>query len=304
MKKQTLALLGVLVLSSAAAWTTAAIAQPRQTQAPKQLTLELPNAKGSFRFALLGDTGTGTSEQAQVGAMLTRFRAVFPFEDVLMVGDNLYGGESTRDYVKKFESPYKDLLSAGVKFYAALGNHDDSNQRFYKNFNMNGERFYTFKPRDGVRIVALDSNYLDKPQIEWLDKELAASGSEWKIVFFHHPLYSSGRTHGPSVEVREVLEPIFVKRGVSVVLAGHEHFYERIKPQKGIAYFILGNSAKLRKGDIRKTGQSEKAYDSDYGFMLAEIDGDRLHFQAISRSGQTFDKGVIERVNAQAKAAP
>ena len=64
-----------------------------------------------------------------------------------MMGDNMYGGDSAKDYDKKFEAPYKPLLDAGVKFYAALGNHDDPNQRFYKPFNMNGERYYTFKPR-------------------------------------------------------------------------------------------------------------------------------------------------------------
>ena len=75
------------------------------------------------------------------------------------------------------------MLDAGVKFYAALGNHDNPNERFYKGFNMNGERFYTFKPKAGVRIFALDSNYMDPKQLEWLEKELAASGSDWKICF-------------------------------------------------------------------------------------------------------------------------
>ena len=147
--------------------------------------------------------------------------------------------------------PYKPILDAGVKFYAALGNHDDAAlQRNYKPFNMNGERFYSFKPQTGVRFFALDSNYVDKAQLDWLDKQLVASGSEWKIMFFHHPLYSSGETHGSAELQRGLLEPVFIKHGVNVVLTGHEHFYERIKPQKGIAYFIIGSSAKLRKGDL------------------------------------------------------
>ena len=108
-----------------------------------------------------------------------------------------------------------------MKFYAALGNHDDAAmQRNYKPFNMNGERFYSFKPQAGVRFFALDSNYVDKAQLDWLDKELAASGSEWKIMFFHHPLYSSGETHGSAELQRGLLEPVFVKHGVNVVLDG------------------------------------------------------------------------------------
>ena len=178
------------------------------------------------------------------------WRAKFPFAFVVMMGDNLYGGDRPRDYQNEFEIPYKTLLDAGVKFYASLGNHDNPNERLYKPFNMNGERYYSFKPeRASVRFFALDSNYIDDKQLDWLDKQLADSGSDWKICFFHHPPYSSGETHGSAVLQREKLEPMFVKHGVNVVLSGHEHFYERIKPQKGIQYFILGNSAKVRRGD-------------------------------------------------------
>ena len=119
---------------------------------------------------------------------------------------------------------------------------------------MNGERFYTFKPKDNVRIFALDSNYMDKTQLDWLEKELAASGSDWKIAFFHHPIYSSGGRHGSDEELRAQLEPLFLKYGVDAVFMGHEHFYERIKPQKGIYYFISGGAAKLREGNVSGVG--------------------------------------------------
>ena len=102
--------------------------------------------------------------------------------------------------------------------------------------------------------------------------------------------------------LREQIEPLFVEHGVTVVFTGHEHFYERIKPQKGIAYFIVGSSAKLRRGDIEKSPLTAKGYDQGYTFLLAEIAGDRLHFQAISHKGETVDAGVIER--AQASTEP
>ena len=147
--------------------------------------------------------------------------------------------------------PYKPLLDGGVKFYAALGNHDDPSERFYKPFNMNGERYYSFKPCDAASGSSRSTapTWTSK-QLKWLDDQLAASGSDWKIAFFHHPPYSSGETHGSDETLRTQLEPLFVKYGVNVVLTGHEHFYERIKPQKGIAYFITGSSAKLREGNI------------------------------------------------------
>ena len=258
--------------------------------------LRLPNKQGSVKFAVIGDAGTGSREQTAIANELASWRTRYPFEFVVMMGDNLYGGEKPKDFAKKFEIPYKPLLSAGVKFYASLGNHDDAAlQRNYKPFNMNGERFYSFKPQAGVRFFALDSNYVDKAQLEWLDKQLVASGSEWKIMFFHHPLYSSGETHGSAELQRGLLEPVFMKHGVNVVLTGHEHFYERIKPQKGIAYFIVGSSAKLRKGDLAKSALTAYGNDSDYAFMLMEIVGDELFFQTINQKGVTIDTGSIKR---------
>jgi hypothetical protein len=259
------------------------------------ITLKLPMKEGSLRFAIIGDTGTGDSHQRDVARQLTASRAQFPFQFVLMMGDNMYGADNPSDFVKKFEEPYKPLLDAGVKFYAALGNHDDPSQRFYKPFNMNGEKYYTFKPKAGVRIFALDSNYMDQKQLDWLEKELTASGSDWKICFFHHPLYSSGETHGSNDVLREQLEPRFVKHGVNVVFTGHEHFYERIKPQKGVAYFIAGNSAKLRRGNINESDLKEKGFDQGYTFMLIEIAGDELYFQTISDKATTIDSGIVHR---------
>jgi 3',5'-cyclic AMP phosphodiesterase CpdA len=264
--------------------------------------LKLPNGKDSFHFAVLGDTGTGGTAQYQIGAKVVEYRKVFPFDVLIMLGDNMYGGQKARDYEKKFEEPYKLLLAGGVKFFAALGNHDDPSQKSYKLFNMGGERYFTFKPRPGIRFFALDSNYMDKPQLTWLEKELAASGSEWKIAFFHHPLYSSGGAHGSSMELRAILEPIFVKYGVNLVLAGHDHFYERLKPQQGIQHFVIGGSAKLREGNVRKSEITAASFDTDNSFALMEISGDTLHYQAISRTGRTIDAGSYTRPAAATTA--
>jgi hypothetical protein len=261
-----------------------------------------PISQNSVRFAVIGDTGTGDRRQYEVGAMLAKSRLVFPFEFVLMVGDNMYGSERPQDYVEKFEKPYQTLLDAKVLFYASLGNHDDPNQRFYKLFNMNGNRFYTFQKPE-IRFFALDSNYMDKDQQAWLEKELEASRSKWKIAFFHHPIYSSGGRHGSEVDLRAIVEPLFVKHGVSVVFAGHEHFYERLKPQQGIHYFTSGGGAKLRAGDIRSGGMTAKGFDSDQSYMLVEIDGDQMHFQTLSRTGREVDTGIVARRMAPTETA-
>jgi len=256
--------------------------------------LTLPLKPDSVRFAAIGDMGTGEKPQYEVAGQIIAHRRQFPFEFVIMLGDNIYGGHDPIDYENKFELPYKALLDAGVKFYAALGNHDTPNERFYKFFNMNGQKYYTYR-KNNVRFFALDSNYMDPQQLAWLEKELQNSGSEWKICYFHHPLYSSGAFHGSSTELRLLLEPLFVKYGVEVVFAGHEHVYERVKPQNGIHYFTEGASGSLRKGNLRKTDLTAAGYDQDRSFMLVEIAGDELYFQTISRVGLTVDSGVIRR---------
>ncbi len=259
--------------------------------------LTLPNKDGSIKFLVIGDSGTGGGAQRQVASQIAAYHKLFPFTFAIMLGDNLYGREREGDYASKFERPYKPLLDAGVKFYASLGNHDEPSQRLYKPFNMDGKNYYSFKPEKlgGVRFFALDSNKLDREQLAWLEKELAASGSDWKIPYFHHPIYSSGGRHGSDLLLREQLEPLFIKYGVLTVFTGHEHFYERTKPQNGIVYFISGAAAKLRRGDIEKSPLTAKGFDQGYTFMLIEITGDELHFQTISGTGVTVDSGVVTR---------
>jgi len=275
--------------------------------------LTLPLKDGSLRFMVMGDTGTGDNGQYETAREMAALRQQFPFEFVVMVGDNIYGSDSAADYQKKFETPYKPLLDAGVKFYASLGNHDNPNQASYALFNMGGQRYYTFRAspggvskltHGGVRFFAIDSNYLKKDQLDWLDKELGSSGSDWKICFFHHPLYSSGKTHGSALETRATLEPIFMKNGVSVVLTGHDHIYERIKPEQGIQHFVIGSGGSLRRGDLARTDLTEKGYDQDYVFMLAEIAGDEMYFSAVNRRGQVIDSGVVRRSQTGASPTP
>jgi 3',5'-cyclic AMP phosphodiesterase CpdA len=276
---------------SGAAGTTARAA----AQASAEPTLPLPNKEGSFKFGVLGDFGTGDRTQYDLAGQMAALHKRFTYELVVLVGDNLYGSERPQDFVKKFELPYKPLLDAGVKFYASLGNHDAREQRFYKLFNMNGKLYYTFSPRANIRFFALETTYPTPEQFEWLETELKASGSDWKIAYFHHPLYSSGDRHGSDLRLREVLEPLFVKYNVSVVLTGHDHLYERVKPQKGIVYFVVGSGGQLRKGTIdAASGITAKGFDTDLVFMVAEIAGDEMYFNAISRTGQIVDSGVLK----------
>ena len=128
--------------------------------------------------------------------------------------------------------------------------------------------------------------------MEWLENALRTSTDDWKICYFHHPLYSNGKTHGPSLELRVILEPLFVRYGVDVVFSGHDHIYERLKPQKGIHYFVVGASGQRDTG-ILPSDTTAAAFDADRSFLAVEVNGNGLSFQAVSRTGATVDAGVI-----------
>jgi predicted MPP superfamily phosphohydrolase len=265
--------------------------------APQAAQVPLPNKPNTLKFGAIGDNGDGDSEQYEIGKQMAAWHARFPFELVVMLGDNIYGSDRPQDFDRKFAVPYKAVLDKGVKFYASLGNHDSREQRFYKLFNMNDKLYYTFKaPKEDVRFFALESTYMDQDQLKWVEDELKKANERWKIVFFHHPLYSSARTHGSQLKLRAVLEPLFIQYNVSLVLNGHDHAYERIKPQNGIQYFLEGSSGKLRRGDLRK-GSPLTAFGNDTTrtFLLMEIDGDHMTFNAIDMAGNVIDSGTVTR---------
>jgi len=269
--------------------------QEAASTAPSQLDLKLPLDQKSVRFVVIGDNGTGESAQYEVAGRMEAYRKVVGYDFVTMMGDNIYGGHKPKDFEQKFEIPYKPLLDAGVKFYACLGNHDDSNETLYKPFNMNGQRYYSFKKGD-VQFFVLDSNYMDSAQLDWIDRQLSSSSAKWKIAYFHHPLYSDGRFHGPDLDLRKQLMPLFGNYGLNVVLSGHDHVYERFKPEEGIYFFLVGNSGQLRYRNLRQgSGIMAAGFDTDCSFMIVEISGDKLYFQTVSRTGQTVDSGVMQR---------
>jgi 3',5'-cyclic AMP phosphodiesterase CpdA len=306
-----LAAIGLTLASAGCRQNSVAPDAHRATQtsvrelAPAEGELALPLRAGSVRFAVIGDSGRGDQAQHDVASRMVEWRQKFPFDFVVMLGDNIYPPHGPDAYQKKFEEPYRALLDAGVKFYAAIGNHDPAVELGYAGLNMDGRRYYSFRRNErnlqglegaGVRFFVLDSRSFDPGQLVWLRDELAKSRTDWKICYFHHPLYTSGRYGNSARVLRLVLEPILIEGDVDVVLSGHEHFYERMRPQHGISYFISGGAGSLREGDIRRPSDiMAKGFDTDFHFAMMEISGDTLYFQAISRTGATIDAGAIVR---------
>ena len=297
------ALAAFIACSAAEPNGSVAVASPPTSDSARTLPAQagpavpLPNKPDSLHFAVIGDNGTGESAQYEIGQQMANWYGRFKYPLVVMMGDNIYGSDRPQDFVKKFEAPYKFLLDNGVKFYASLGNHDSREQRYYKLYNMDGKLYYSFKaPKEDVKFFAIESTYMDQDQLKWIEDELKGSNEKWKIVYFHHPLYSSAGTHGSQLKLRAVLEPLFIKYNVSLVLNGHDHTYERIKPQNGIQYFVEGSSGKLRAGDLRRNSPlTAFGNDTTRTFMLMEIDGDNCTFNTIDMQGNVIDSGTITR---------
>jgi len=255
--------------------------------------LPMPSMRGGLVFALMGDGGSGdVPQQAVAQAMLTYFETARRFEFVLMLGDNLYDD----DYSNEFSLPYKPLLDRGVKFYATLGNHDRDLEIHFKPFNMGDLDRYAFD-QGNARFAALNSNHPGDPeQIKWLDGAFTSATGKWRICFFHHPLYSSGLHAAESRDViRPALEAALVRNKVDVVFSGHEHLYERIRPQKGVQYFVSGGGGRslydYYQSEFDEVGVSE------HHFMIVEITGDRLFFEAITQGQKLLDCGILYRTS-------
>ncbi len=282
-------------------WLRVAIAAGIVVLLTGVLTARSP--KSAISFAVIGDTGTGEEPQAAIARRMVVEREKTPFDFVIMLGDNIYGGGSPKYFKPRFEEPYKELLRADVKFYAALGNHDapyaEEHAR-YEHFNMGGKRYYAFK-KDGdlIEFFVLDTNEtktaeIGKEQLAWLEKELASSKAKWKVAYFHHAIYSSARMHPPYVRLRAQIEPLFVKYGVDVVFAGHFHVYERIKPQKGVRYFTAGSGGKLMRGNLdRKSTLTEVGNDQVQVFLIVSVDEDRMRVKALAADGKVIDEAVM-----------
>lgn len=253
------------------------------------------------RFAVVGDFGTGGSDEVAIATGMLDVHRKSALDLVVAVGDNIYPNGSGRYFNKHFEEPFSGLLKERVKFYAVLGNHDveegRKDQVNYPLFNMGGSNYYSISRNNGlVDFFMLDSTDLSTTQLGWIENSLRESRAIWKLAALHHPIYSSGKKHGSDIRVRKQLEPLFTHYRVQAVFSGHDHVYERTKPQQGIQYFITGAGGKCRRGDIDlKSELRASSYDLDNSFMLIEADETEMTFKSINQAGETVDNGIIKQ---------
>lgn len=251
-----------------------------------------------LRFVAVADTGTGDRAQYRVAEAMTRYHQQNPFDLVVLAGDNIYTNGEIEKIGEVFERPYQPLLQQGVKFHACLGNHDirtanGNLQVAYSGFNMQG-RYYTFR-RDQVQFFALDTNGNAKwrAQLAWLEQELSRSDAPWKIVFGHHPVYSSG-VYGVNKAFIQQLTPLFQKYRVSLYINGHDHNYERTQSINGTTYLICGAGAGLRP--VGRSSWTEHSV-SQLSFAACDVYGDHLEVRGVGTDGHVFDQGLIKRLS-------
>ena len=284
--------LGTLLIPSLAAWTGFHFAG-QADQVPSDwsdIVLESrawAESPDIVTFAVIGDAGTGSTDQFRVARQMAETYREQPYRRLLTVGDNVYGGDVVDKADDVIFKPYMPLFDAGVEFNPSLGNHDlddlDDLPETLETLEI-PNRYYQFT--DGpVAFFALDSNWTDSGQLNWLRKALICSDSRWQVVYMHHPPYSSGK-HGSDTYLRQSLEPILIEGGADLVLSGHDHDYERSTPQNGIVYVVTGGGSKVRPvGSSDFTAVSQ----SVLHFLMATVAGNTMDIQAVDVDGNVID---------------
>ena len=267
-----------------------------QTEIPPVLSNRL------FQFIAVGDVGTGEKGQYAVARAMDQYWRVSSFSLSLLTGDNIYPDGEIEKIRQVFEQPYSALLANGVKFYASLGNHDvrtnqGQDEIVYPGYNM-AARYYSFT-KQSVQFFALDTNQANfnndqeemlwRDQLAWLQTELTNSSAKWKVVFGHHPVYSSGH-HGSHPQLIEDLAPIFTQQGVQIYINGHDHNYERTQPFNGTTYITSGNGALRRR--VEKSSWTA-LISNQLGFTVFDVHPDRIIVKAINTRNTIYDEAHI-----------
>lgn len=245
---------------------------------------------GSVRFIALGDSGEGGGDQRALAAWLAKI----PYQLIVHVGDIAYPSGTLAQLEATVFDIYAPLLRH-LPMWPVAGNHEyrtGGGQPFRDVFALPGnERWYSFD-WGRVHFAAIDTEQDLGIQAAWLDRDLAATSRAWKVVYLHRPPYSSG-DHGSDIAVRRALAPVLARHRVALVLAGHDHHYERMKPQDGVTYVVTGGGGRGTRSTKRSAFTAFVA--EVIHVVQVEVDEQRMVVRAIDATGQEFDGVVIPR---------
>lgn len=282
----------------------------------------------TVRVLAFGDSGWGSTEQVTLAARMMEHS----WDLAVHVGDVAYPSGTSGDFTLRHFRVYGRLLTR-VPFFPVPGNHDlrtNGGRPYDRAFTWprNKERrYYSFR-WGRILFVGLDTatpaqrDSLERgvgAQYRWLKDRLPGATGDpapgWTIVYLHNPLYSSAgglSGHGPSRTLRETLRPLFERRGVDLVLTGHDHHYERTRPLLegepvppgcGPVYFVTGGGGASRYARTVEGGGLTASASRDYHFLALSVGPDTVHGRAVGLGGQTIDEFRIPSYEPEARAA-
>jgi len=282
-----------VLLAACSARVDPEAAAPSPTLAPTSEPAAAPTTIGPspddapFVFAVKGDWGAGTEAQRRVTRQMCEQREAIPFDVVMTVGDNFYErGTATR---ANYADPERCLYArADHRWHATWGNHDQAEDT--RRVLGAEQRWYSWTG-DGVEVFMLDSNRSgDAIQRAWLEDALASSTAPVKIAAFHHPPFTVGSVHDPSLKIQRDWVPLFRRHGVRMVFAGHNHLYEHLLID-GIDYVTTGGGgAGLYR--CARTDPGLRRCVSAHHFLLVLVEGERIEVRAIDPRGNEIDRFV------------
>jgi acid phosphatase len=267
------------------------------------------------RFLAMGDMGTGRADQRRVAEQMAARAEREPIDFMITLGDNFYpaGVQSADDpmWETHFERIYA-AESLQVPIYASLGNHDHGgNTQAQVDYSSRSERwklpapYHTFtKPLDDGEVVqffVLDTTPIARAypgfrqQLEWLEAELAKSSARWRVVFGHHPLYSHVPRRGHNRLVIHLLEHLFVRYGVDLYIAGHDHILDVLKPVRGVHYLVSGAAAGPDKAYKARWTDESYYTATNGGFSALRISSNEIVMEMIRMDGETEYAHVLRK---------
>lgn len=302
------------------------------TSGTDRLTTAPPTGTGTVRFIAFGDSGTGSAEQKTLASLM----ASDTFDLAIHAGDLVYGnsgGTGDASY-RTYQSWFFDIYKAWLRrrpMFPSNGNHDSRSTTSWGAAYLdvfvlpeNGasgaypdhaERYYSYD-YGRVHFVALDTEraFADPArraaQLAWLEADLAASTQPWKVAYYHRAAYSAGGEHGSDLAVRQAFGPLFERYGVQLVIAGHQHDYERSVPwresadtaRQAVTYVVAGGGGAplYSAGQDAWTASSRAAHH----YLRTTITDCVARIEAVGLANTVFDAVDLNRCDQASDAAP
>ena len=258
----------------------------------------------NWRMVAYGDNRTYPETHKRIVAQILKLNPSM----IIHSGDLVARGDSYAQWKEQYFDPMKGL-SENITVFPSLGNHEMNSPFYYEYMSVpdeNGESFYSFD-YGNAHFIALNSNEkeapfaIDSEQTKWLINDLKENANaEWKIVFFHHPLFRCHPSRGIEPQ-RWVWQEVFEEYGVDLVVTGHDHYYQRTygignyqgKPSRGIYHLISGGGGAPNYPIVPKVHAANRR--SVHHITVMDFQGDRIIGRAIDDTGNVFDAFIYDK---------